>query len=286
MGDTTFKCTGDTFVKKEPKASSQLESSQKLVKRKDEILDVDSVEQVAGNYYKVRIKVDAPYNYNGLDVSDVSSVYIYCPHWGIVETDDEELLGDVPKTDNPAVKRQFDRLSKYLDKGRILDIDVSTNYYSQRDNYTMSHRTCNSSSNAMYLDWLMAVTKGKRLGGDDGYLKTVLSHGDTIYHGVQTQALRDYGYNTKWMTDADYPFVEDLLTEGFPVVANILHRGSQCAPRGGHIIMLIGKKSGRLIAHDPYGTLCSNYGNTDGKFSQIKESEFKIRWQGGYRILA
>ena len=67
---------------------------------------------------------------------------------------------------------------------------------------------------------------------------------------------------------------------------NILHRGNVNAPKGGHIICLIDYKNDTFTAHDPYGTLASNYTNPNGAYSKIKLSEFKKRWQGGYRILA
>jgi hypothetical protein len=192
----------------------------------------------------------------------------------------------LPKSNNPAVQRQIERLTKYLSAGMTLNLGKKTKYFSQHDNYTMSHRTCCSSSNAMYLNWLLEVTGKAGFDNDDGYLKKVLANGDTTRHDIQTKTIAEYGFKTKWMTDADLDFVEDLVDTGFPVVVNILHRGSTVTPRGGHIILLIGKKSDEWIAHDPYGTLESNYSVTDGKFSQIAQKEFSARWQGGYRILS
>jgi|GEM_PF-3794578 len=195
-------------------------------------------------------------------------------------------VSNFPVTIRDAVKRQIDRLEKYVKVSNI-NLDTKTKFFSQRDNYTMPHRTCNSSANAMYLDWLLRVTgTGDGLETDDGYLKTVLQYADTIYHHAQTSAIKHYGFKTKWMTDEDLLFIEALIDCGFPVVVNILHRGPQSAPRGGHIILLIGRKEGQWIAHDPYGTLESGYSNTNGQFSRISESEFSNRWQGGYRILA
>ncbi|NEQ64564.1 MAG: hypothetical protein F6K21_03480 [Symploca sp. SIO2D2] len=182
-----------------------------------------------------------------------------------------------------AVQRQINRISKYSEN---FDLNVKTRYFSQRDNYTMPHRTCNSSANACYLDWLKRSTGQSGLKGDNEYLKVVLSYGDTIYHQHQTKAIRKYGFDTKWMTDRDYVFVQGLIRVGFPVVVNILHRGSTSAPRGGHVITLIGQKGADLICHDPYGTLESGYSDTNGSYSKISEREFKIRWQGGYRTLA
>lgn len=199
-----------------------------------------------------------------------------------------KLWRSTPSIYSDAVKRQINRLESYYNNQSSENkrLEVHPVYYSQRDNYTQPHRTCNSSSNAMYLDWLRRVTGGKSLGGDNGYLKTVLSIGDTTIHDVQTQAIKKYGFNTKWMTDKDYPFIEQLLKANFPVVVNILHRGTENAPRGGHIILLTADKTDYFLAHDPYGTLSSDYANFKGEDSIISKSSFKKRWQGGYRILS
>jgi hypothetical protein len=138
----------------------------------------------------------------------------------------------------------------------------------------------------MYLDWLLRMIGKPGLDGDDGYIRKVFSKGDTTIHDVQTRTIQEYGFKTKWMTDKDTPFVKELVEAGFPVPVNILHRGSISKPTGGHIIMLIGEKNGYWIAHDPYGTLESNYKVTNGAYSKISEKEFNARWQGGYRTLA
>lgn len=186
-----------------------------------------------------------------------------------------------------ALDRQLQRLTAYCTNGTTSpNLDVTTKYWSQRDNTSQPLRTCNSTTNAMYLDWLLRVTGRVGLPDDQGYVNRVLSNGDTIYHEVQTETVREYGFSTKWMTDEDLPFVDELLEAGFPVVVNILHRGSMTKPTGGHVILLVGHTDASYVAHDPFGTLMSNYSNTNGKHSVIPAQQFKARWQGGYRILA
>ncbi|MCZ8126398.1 MULTISPECIES: C39 family peptidase [Microcystis] len=198
-----------------------------------------------------------------------------------------EVVKESPlKHANPAVQQQIDRLTQYLPSGKTLNLETKTRYFSQRDNYRDAHRTCNSSSNAMYLDWLLRMIGKPGLDSDDGYLKKVFSIGDSPDHSVQTKAIKQYGFNTKWMTDRDTPFVEDLVEAGFPVVVNILHKGPITNPSGGHIIMLIDQKAEDWIAHDPWGTLTSQYKEHKGEYSRISKQEFNARWQGGYRILA
>lgn len=189
-------------------------------------------------------------------------------------------------TTSAAVQRQIDRLTAYLLPDASLSLNTPTTYYSQRDNYRDPLRTCNSSSNAMYLDWLRRVTGRGGLGGDDAYTRKVFEYGDTIYHENQTAAIKAYGFSTKWMTDEDLPFVDALLEAGFPVVVNILHRGSTEAPRGGHVILLVGQSDKGYVAQDPYGTLESNYTEHFGRLARISTRQFTARWQGGYRILA
>jgi hypothetical protein len=186
-----------------------------------------------------------------------------------------------------AVVRQIQRLTAYCNNGVTEpNLDTTTKYWSQRDNDEQPMRTCNSSTNAMYLDWLLRVTGRSGLPDDQPYVNRVLSNGDTTIHEVQTQTIREYGYSTKWMTDEDTPFVDALLEAGFPVPVNILHRGSMQKPTGGHVILLVGHTGSSYVAHDPFGTLLSNYTNHNGKHSVIPEQQFKARWQGGYRILA
>lgn len=186
-----------------------------------------------------------------------------------------------------ALDRQLQRLTAYCTNGTTSpNLALTTKYWTQRDNNSQPDRTCNSTTTAMYLDWLLRVTGRPGLPDDQGYVNRVLSNGDTIYHEVQTETVREYGFSTKWMTDEDTPFVDELLEAGFPVPVNILHRGSMTKPTGGHVILLVGKGDSSYVAHDPYGTLMSNYSNTNGKHSVIPAQQFKARWQGGYRILA
>jgi hypothetical protein len=185
------------------------------------------------------------------------------------------------------VLAQISKLSKYCPPNTTPNLNIGTKYFSQRDNYTMPHRTCNSSSNAMYLDWLRRATGEAGLTDDADYIRTLLKIGDTIYHENQTQALEKYGFSTKWCDDGATAKVDALLDAGFPVVVNILHRGTIDSPRGGHVIMLCGrrKSEGTYISQDPYGTLGSNYSDPNGKFAPISKRSFNARWQGGYRVL-
>ena len=258
-----------TALKKKPIDSTELEGQPGMLHRveKQQIIDVEHYEDAVHQHIKVHLKWG-----QGI-------WYAFKPHWEFLENY------------SPNVQSQIEALSRYVQNGHQLNLETNVIYASQRDNKRDQHRTCNASSNAMYLDWLMRATGKQGLGvlpsgllDDNGYVRTVFTFGDTTIHWVQSEAIKAYGFTTKWMTDRNYPFVIQLLEAGIPVVVNILHRGSTNAPRGGHVICLIGKQEQFLVSHDPYGTLRSDYTNHKGAYSTIPEWEFKIRWQGGYRI--
>jgi hypothetical protein len=146
----------------------------------------------------------------------------------------------------------------------------------------------------MYLDWLMRACGNPGLGGDDKYLAKVLSIGDTIYHENQSEALKQYGYSTRWNESserekpANREHVLNLVRTGIPVVVNIAHRGTMDEPRGGHVVMLCGwlADSKEWLCQDPYGTLRSDYQDENGRLSRFSKANFSNRWQGGFRTLA
>ncbi len=271
-----IKALRETVLKKEPVFSGDLGDHQLHHVDEGKLFVVDNIICRLDGHIKLELGYGA------------GKWWVWPPHWSGIEekltksNDPKVIISNV----TPTVQRQIDRLSQYGNKKP--NLNTKATYWTQRNNSKMPHRTCNTSSNAMYLRWLQDTVGITPIKDDSDYLPHVFKYGDTIYHGVQAKAIRDYGFNTKWMTDGDLEFVKDLLETGFPVVCNILHRGSLSRPTGGHVIMLIGydRATMTFIAHDPYGTLDSNYRNTNGAFSKISEKVFKIRWQRGYRILA
>ena len=256
----------DTWLKKQPIQSNKLSEAEKAFCTKDKSYKVIT-HRKENNHIRVELAYSA------------GIWYIWNDHWKN-NWDDDHI-----DSNHPVVLTEIKQLKAYTGK---LDLDTSVTYYSQRDNPWRNKkqspfRTCNSSSNAMYLDWMKRATGQKGLNGDNAYIDNVFKYGDTIYHDNQTKSLKDYGCNTKWNTDGNIAAVNGLLKVGIPVVVNILHRGTLSSPSGGHVLILIGRKEGQYITHDPFGTLLSNYGNHNGAYSIIPENDFKIRWQRGWR---
>lgn len=153
-------------------------------------------------------------------------------------------------------------------------------YYPQTDNYTQPERTCNSSSCAMALEYFKPGTlKGPK--GDDAYIREVFAIGDTIDHTVQTKVLSDYGVESAFKYDLSFADLDKELAERRPVVLGILHRGPLHAPRGGHMIVAIGKNDkGQYICHDPYGDLYDGYTTNvyNGKAVVYEKHILEARW--------
>ena len=137
-------------------------------------------------------------------------------------------------------------------------VDLKVPYWPQTDNYTQSERTCNSSSCAMVLEFL----KPEAVVNDDQYIKKLIDggYGDTTDHGAQGRLLADYGLKSTWHTDFSIAALEKEIRAGRPVVCGILHRGSESAPTGGHMIVVRGlTSSGDFRVNDPYGSCNDGY---------------------------
>lgn len=158
-------------------------------------------------------------------------------------------------------------------------------YFSQRDNYKMPDRTCNSSSNAMFL---LSFRPWEIWDSDeDTYLEKLFKIGDTIYHENQTKCLLGYGLKTVWKTDKNETILRSNCDKKIPTVVNILHRGVKPNYRGGHVILIYDYdvNTKEYIYHDPYGDIKTDYARgSNGKSNRMKRDEFMARWQGGYRV--
>ena len=137
-------------------------------------------------------------------------------------------------------------------------VDLKVPYWPQTDNFTQSERTCNSSSCAMVLEFF----KPEAVVNDDQYIKKLIDggYGDTTDHGAQGRLLADYGLKSTWHTDFSIAALEKEIRAGRPVVCGILHRGSESAPTGGHMIVVRGlTSSGDFRVNDPYGSCNDGY---------------------------
>lgn len=159
-----------------------------------------------------------------------------------------------------------------------IDIQLNVPFYPQTDDYTQPERTCNSSSCAMVAKFL-----GAGILRDDEYLQRVLAYGNTADHAVQTKVLAEYGIESTWRTDLDFDDLDASLEKGMPIVIAILHRGSESAPTGEHVIVVTGRYGISYCVNDPYGTLNDGYTSdvSNGKGAIYSRSLLRARWLVG-----
>ncbi|MBF2090877.1 MAG: C39 family peptidase [Synechococcales cyanobacterium K44_A2020_017] len=178
--------------------------------------------------------------------------YVYTPH-ARVEQDGKMVY--------PVVAKRADKKP------------LAVPYFSQRDNYIESWRTCNSSACAMAARFL-----GAAIANDNDYLRKVVALGDTTDHAVQTRVLQSYGIRSAFHYNLDYEDLDRSLDQGKPIVIGILHRGPITAPSGGHMIVVVGQYDAGYVCHDPYGSVHDGYSGRGGQFEKYSRELLNARW--------
>jgi hypothetical protein len=161
--------------------------------------------------------------------------------------------------------------------GAVLNVP----YFSQRDNYRDSQRTCFSSSCAMLTEFLKPGTlPGAK--GDDKYVEQVFKRGDSTDASVQIQTLKHFGVAARFATNLTFATLDSLLSQGIPVPVGILHHGPSSAPSGsGHWIIVIGKDGNDYVCNDPWGILTDStgvYNSTNGAKIKYNKQMLSQRW--------
>jgi hypothetical protein len=158
------------------------------------------------------------------------------------------------------------------------EIKLLVPFWKQTDNYRDGNRTCFSSSMAMIVEFLVP----EKLKGDDDYVKTVFSIGDTVYPDVQVKALAHYGIVGTYRQNMDFADLDAELAAGYPVGIAILHRGPADNPTGGHWFVVIGKTADGegYYCNDPYGSIGDGYQGAveNGAGVQYSKAMLKKRW--------
>ncbi len=240
----TITANQDTLLKKKPVQSSELAD--------DEVVVVDEGKEYVLVWRDVssdgHTKVSLDY--------DGGNWYIFDAHWDGLTPVEPEKNGITPKK-------------------------LDTPYFSQRDNYRDASRTCFSSSCAMLLETMKPGTlPGTR--GDDKYIQTVFSIGDTTEAWVQQKALKEYDLNATYVQNGTLATLRSQIDKGIPVPIGILHHGPGYAPSGGgHWICVYGYFCDGFWVHDPWGELnhkTGQYISTDGEALRYSNELIKARW--------
>jgi hypothetical protein len=249
----------DTFFKKNPVGSQDLEPSEKVLVKAGTRIPISSV--TPDRFQHVKLQLVKP-----LLASDgstnLSTVYAYQPHVQI--------------------------------EGLPQAIKLAIKYRGQTDNdwhptFGNGYRQCNLTACAMLADFLLAgeLTRTAAAQGfkepESAYQKVLAKYGDTIDHNFQTKALKDLGiesYYTQQTLSADDLLLS--LRQGIPVVIGVKYK------TGGHIVLLVGHDNDRRLwlVHDPFGT---RHGSSDsydigigGAYDEYSYDTFdRIYWDRG-----
>jgi len=244
----------DTWLKREPKQSSELVAEQKLFVPKGSAHKWDAITMAPGEVdYKITLSAQPDRDW-----------WFYPPHWKIINDPKPENSQPISPATPP-------------EAGAIA---LSVPYYSQRDNARDPLRTCFSSSCAMMLSGLRPGV----IKNDDDYINTVFKYGDTTAYTSQIAALEDYGVKATFHQNGAFSNIDSQLELGIAVPIGILHKGSVSSPTGGgHWITVIGRNAygSAYIVHDPFGELDlvgGTYISTNGKSLSYSKKNLAPRW--------
>ena len=151
-------------------------------------------------------------------------------------------------------------------------------YFSQRDNYRDSWRTCFSSSCAMLLKYIKPLS----INNDDDYIRKVFRNGDTTSSWVQVRTLNQYGVKARFVTNLNNDILKQQIDRGYPVPCGILHHGTAWNPAGGgHWIIVTGYDETGWIVNDPWGEIrhsTGTYMSTNGEQLHYSYNLMDSRW--------
>lgn len=226
-----IKFKAPTWLKTEPKQSSDLANNQKIF-FSGEMLRATDVSPGAKQHTLVTLEQPKASFDN---TNYLETVYIYTPHIS------------------------FDTL---LDN-RFKKLDIP--YFSQLDNAThlfgAGSRQCNLTSCAMFLAGLkpelVKEAQNKGFTELESYYGEVLNrYGDTTSHEANTKALLDFGVESYFSYTLSLKDLLTTLKAGYPVVMGVAYKAS------GHMVVATGfdLDKNHILIHDPYGI---RYGYSD-----------------------
>ena len=168
-------------------------------------------------------------------------------------------------------------------------VEQQVKYFSQRDNKILPYTSCNSSSHAMFADFVLKVKLGKEgLHNDDEYVSRVYSNkygtygkNNSMSWDVQMNVLRSFGIKAKYNNQGKAALIKQLEGDMIAPI-NIWHKGTSRGSRaGGHVCVAVDylPEKGFLI-FDPYGTRPPYYNKPSHGTYWLSNAEFNWRFQG------
>ncbi|MAH29357.1 MAG: hypothetical protein CL959_01575 [Euryarchaeota archaeon] len=234
------------------------------------------------------IEVVEPRADNSISLVNAATYFKNLPH----QTEAFEYLEDL------LTLEELDEFARiYRDGIQSSHRTLKVRHMIQLDNGPYGYRQCFTTSCAMLLEYLRPGTLSGP-NGDLEYLETVEQYGDTTDASAQVKALRSYGLDVEFVTDASWETLEDQIRKGLPVPCGWLHKGSSSSPSGGgHWSVVVGMTEAGVVMNDPLGEAdLVNGGYVDhwitaGQSVSYSERNWRPRWEvegpaSGWAIIA
>jgi len=160
-------------------------------------------------------------------------------------------------------------------------------YFSQRDNLINPYVSCNSSSHAMLVDFMLRKNRRGSLANDNEYVSKVYSgnygtygKNNSVSWDIQMKVVGSYGIKCRYNNKGKEALIS-YLHKGYIAPANFKHKGRLKSPFGGHVAVVVDfdEDRGFLIA-DPFGSPMPTYVNHECGYYWMSEKEFDARTQG------
>ena len=164
-------------------------------------------------------------------------------------------------------------------------------HYSQLNNYRNRYNSCNSSSHAMFVDYVLRTILGKEgLSDDDEYVRRVYSNkygtygkNNSVSWDVQLGVVKSYGIKAKYVSGQKSELIRAITEKNLVAPANFRHKGSMYKSYGGHVVLIADYKPDKgFLIYDPYGYRMPNYSRQkEGQgIYWMSNKEFNARHQG------
>lgn len=185
--------------------------------------------------------------------------------------------------------RTLNKFTELWRADKVLSPKKQVEYYSQRDNLILPYTSCNSSSHAMFVDFILENVYGDKdgLANDNEYVKRVYSgkygtygKNNSVSWDIQIRVVKSFGINAKYNNKGKKALIAEL-EKGLVAPTNFRHKGSLYHSYGGHVVLAVDyhPKKGFLL-YDPYGERMPDYRNTKSGVYWMSNQEFDRRWQG------
>ena len=173
---------------------------------------------------------------------------------------------------------------------KIPSVNSQAKYFSQRDNKIKPYVSCNSSSHAMFCDYVLRTKLGQEgFASDDTYVCRVYSgkygtygSNNSLSWDIQIKVCKSFGVKAQYSNKGKQALIREITENEGICPLNIFHRGAKPSNRsGGHVVVAVDYDPVKgFKIFDPFGSYPPTYSNKKNGTYWLPEKEFNWRFQG------